>query len=300
MTLLIRAVDSSTGRLIAAMRTFIISAPEMRGTSSFRRLVKLSHSLPVFVMRADRFRKRLIGDASAGELLEGADEDSQYLVRKLDGRIVRHMRVIDEMPVGESQVVAPHIERPVDAVALMGQDHAVQVSIFPLERRIEDIPDKGAYHRFHIGVRLRDGFRHIAFQPDRNDARRREDLHGTESGQITDDFPARVLQFPGPRPVVGIVFFSLCQSAQLHICHRRTSSIRDLKELNTKYTKYTNPIFVYLVYFVFKGFYALSGTLPISYDTVILNLHLGSPRRTELISSTSTGFINICSCISLT
>ena len=37
-----------------------------------------------------------------------------------------------------------------------------------------------------------------------------------------------------------------------------------------------------------------------NHDTVILNLHLGSPRSTDVRSSTSIGFLNICSCISLT
>ena len=129
------------------------------------------------------------------------------------------MRVVDKMPVREFQVVAPHVKGPVDAVALVGQDHAVQVCVSPLESRIEDIPDKGADHRLHVGIRLGDSFRHVALQPDRHDARRREDLHGAESGQIPDDFPARAPQFPGPRPVVGIVLFSHRQSARLRFCH---------------------------------------------------------------------------------
>ena len=98
----------------------------------FPQLVKRSHGLPVFVMSAHSFGKSLIGDASAGQRLEASDKNAQYFIGKFDGRIVRHVRIIDKMPIRKTQIVAPDIVCPVDTVTLVGQDHAVDIFIFSL------------------------------------------------------------------------------------------------------------------------------------------------------------------------
>ena len=64
---------------------FIISVPEIRGTSPFSKIVKRPHRLAVPVVGADGARERLVRDLRPGELFERADEDAQDPAGEFDG-----------------------------------------------------------------------------------------------------------------------------------------------------------------------------------------------------------------------
>ena len=132
-------------------------------------------------------------DLTARKSFQALDEDAEDRLEEVYGRVVGQVGDVQEVPVGQPEVVPPLVVCLVGAVTLVGHYHTVEVVEPPFQGRIEDVANKRADDRLHVGVGLRDRVGNAAFQPDRHDAGRRQDLNGSQGGQIADNLPARSL-----------------------------------------------------------------------------------------------------------
>jgi len=105
------------------------------------------------------------------------------------------MRHIDHVIKRRGLIAAPDMIHPLDGVATVRGDEAVEKIILVLERHVEATAGKRAGHRLEQRVRFVDGIILAPLNPVGNHIQRRDDLVRHKTAKVADDFPSRLVQF---------------------------------------------------------------------------------------------------------